>query len=147
MVKKSLVCKQSGFWMGSELQKVDHLESGRGWLRWPKKDDRIEKTKRYFFIYWPFFHNRQYCKHLFSVILKLIITFTVHLKNSPLYYVYSPLHFRSCYQVIFGHLYSVKLTGLIWTDDRHFVENHLKSGQQYQDFKRLGFQMIDTLKV
>ena len=28
-------------------------------------------------IYWPCFHNWQYCKHSFSVILILVVTFTV----------------------------------------------------------------------
>ena len=41
---------------------------------------------------------------------KLIITFTVYIMKNKISDVYSPRHFRSSLYVVFGHLYSVKLT-------------------------------------
>ena len=59
-----------------------------------------------------YYQRSIYVYSLFSVILKLIITLTVHFKKNN---VCSSRHFWSCYKVVFGHLYSFKLTVLFVT--------------------------------
>ena len=35
----------------------------------------------------------------------------------------------------------------IKTNDHHFVQNHLKSGQKCPDFERSGFRMVETIAI